>query len=116
MPGHDTSSFVSRDRGLAGVIDGRIFAPQSGFGECRPVSGRTLQRPCSCRTPREPRNGRQESQPSYGCQENRPSYGRQENRPSYGRQKNNTNAETYGEPQTPAEPRKFSTATHIGKR
>src|ERR1700694_2401108 len=29
----------------------------------------------------------------------------QENWPFYGRQKNNTNAETYGEPQTPAEPR-----------
>src|SRR5260370_869407 len=41
MPGHDTSSFVSRDRGLAGVIDGRIFAPQSGFGACQTACGRT---------------------------------------------------------------------------
>src|SRR6267143_5327595 len=77
MPGHDTSSFVSRDRGLAEVIDGRIFAPQSGFGECRLFCGRTLQRPRRCRTPREPRNGRQESRPSYGRQENQPYYGRQ---------------------------------------
>src|SRR6267143_2643183 len=42
MPGHDTSSFVSRDRGLAGVIDGRIFAPQSGFGTCRPRCRRNV--------------------------------------------------------------------------
>src|SRR5260370_1030433 len=35
MPGHYTSSFVSRGRGLAEVIDQRISAPQSGFGECR---------------------------------------------------------------------------------
>src|SRR5258708_15540649 len=68
MPGHDTSSFVSRDRGLAAVIDGRIFAPQSGFGECRPVSGSTLQRQRRYRTPRELRNGRKESQPYYGRQ------------------------------------------------
>jgi hypothetical protein len=67
MPGHDTSSFVSRDRGLAEVIDGRIFAPQSGFGRCQPL-------PDIMRT--EARSLR----------------------------KNHTSAETYGEPQTPAEP------------
>src|SRR5713226_6354392 len=31
MPGHDTSSFVSRDRGLAEVIDGRIFCVAERF-------------------------------------------------------------------------------------
>src|SRR5260370_42531211 len=46
---------VSRGRGLAVVIDGRIFAPQSGFAECRPYRRRTS---------REPRYGRQESRPS----------------------------------------------------
>src|SRR5467141_2996536 len=97
MPGHDTSSFVSRDRGLAGVIDGRIFAPQSGFGECRPVSGRTLQRPCRCRTPRRLTAAKKIGRLTAA-------------------KKSNTNAETYGEPQTPAEPREFSTATNIGKR
>ena len=30
--------------------------------------------------------------------------------------KNNTSAETYGEPQTPADLRQFITAAHIGKR
>src|SRR5260370_42287511 len=31
MPGHDTSSFVSRDRGPAEVIDGRIFCAAERF-------------------------------------------------------------------------------------
>src|SRR5260370_37704139 len=41
MPGHYTSSFVSRGHGLAEVIDRRISAPQSGFGECRREHCRT---------------------------------------------------------------------------
>ena len=86
MPGHDPSSFVSRDRGQPEVIDGRVFAPQSGFRACRPACGRTIRWPCRCRTSHKPR---------------------------YGRQENNTSAETYGEPQTPAELPKSSIAASV---
>src|SRR6266480_5132822 len=45
MPGHDTSSFVSRDRGLAGSSMEEFFAPQSGFGEGWPQHSRTSSEP-----------------------------------------------------------------------
>jgi len=77
MPGHDTSSFVSRDRGLAGVINGRIFAPQNSFGN---FGSFTAAHQC----------GRAAAQ-------------HRANRGTVAR-KNSTSAETYGEPQTPAEP------------
>src|SRR5260370_5125508 len=97
MPGHDTSSFVSRDRGLAEVIDARFFAPQSGFvhyGLLRP----TQKWPCSRHTSREPRYGRQKAGHLTAAR------------------KNDTSAETYGEPQTLADPREISTAPNIWKR
>src|SRR5713101_4945439 len=89
MPGHDTSSFVSRDRGLAEVIDARFFAPQSGFAHyslLRP----TQKWPCSRHTSREPRYGRQKAGHLTAAR------------------KNDTSAETYGEPQTPADPRSLA--------
>jgi hypothetical protein len=87
MPGHDTSSFVSRDRGIAGVIDGRIFTPQNGLGNCQPIGGRTL-------------GGRAAAKHHA----NRGTVFKKVSRLKAAK-KNNTSAETYGEPQTPAEPR-----------
>jgi len=78
MPGHDTSSFVSRDRGLAGVIDGRILRR-------RAVS----------------ENAGRFAAALYG---GRVAAEHHANRGTVAK-KNGTSAETYGEPQTPAERR-----------
>src|SRR5712672_1201764 len=54
MPGHDTSSFVSRDCGIAEVIDGRNFCAAERFqglpGDLRPNSGRAVPLPDITRT------------------------------------------------------------------
>jgi hypothetical protein len=44
MPGHDTSSFVSRDRGLAAIIDGRILRRRTASDDDRPSAAKKVDR------------------------------------------------------------------------
>src|SRR3979490_1283278 len=105
MPGHDTSSFVSRDLGLAGVIRWKKFCAAerlrrmpAGF---RPHSTAAVSLPNTTRTEeRSPRKSAVLRLPRKSAVL-RPPRKSAVLRPP----KNNTNAETYGEPQTPAEPR-----------